>query len=124
MSLKWESDIAGFAARIAARQKIIFFDTATALHRSIVFGSPTTGAKGQPVDQGDLRLSWHPEHLAPFLFATSTPLPYARPIEEGRSFVTGKRLTLRSPTGGFHSVKVTRDQFQKLVDEVVRKRVG
>ncbi len=121
--MTFATDLAAWDLKIRARQKIIFFDTANALHSSIKFGSTETGSPGQPVDQGDLRNSWHAEHLAPFLFATSTPLPYANPIEQGRSFVTGKRLTLRSPTGGFHSVMRTRDQFQKLVDAVVRKVV-
>ncbi len=119
--MSFAAELAAFDAKIRTRQKRIFFGTANAMHRSIVFGSTVTGSPGQPVDQGDLKNSWHAEHLSEFLFATSTPIRYAPPIEEGRSFVTGKRLTLRSAKGGFHSVMRTRDQFQKLVDAVVKK---
>lgn len=121
--MTFATDLAAFDAKIRTRQKIIFFDTANALHKSIKFGSSVTGSPGQPVDQGDLRNSWHPEHLAPFLFATSSPLAYAPGIELGRDMRTGKRLVLRSAVGGFHSVMRTKDQFQKLVDAVVAKVV-
>ncbi len=119
--MAWAADLARFDAKIRTRQKRVFFATANAMHRSIVFGSAETGSPGQPVDQGDLKNSWHAEHLAEFLFATSTPMIYAPAIEEGRSLVTGKRLTLRSSTGGFHSVLRTKDQFQKLVNAAVKK---
>ncbi len=121
--MTFASDLALFDAKIRTRQKRIFFGTANAMHRSIVFGSTVTGAPGQPVDQGDLKNSWFAEHIAEFLFATSTPIAYAPGIEAGRSQKTGRRLILRSSTGGFHSVEITKDQFQKLVNSVVRKLV-
>lgn len=121
--MSFATDLARFDAKIRTRQKRVFFGTAQAMHSSIVFGSTVTGSPGQPVDQSDLKNSWHAEHLAEFLFATSTPIAYAPGIEAGRSQKTGKRLILRSPTGGFHSVAITKDQFQKLVNSVVRKLI-
>ncbi len=120
--MTFESSVIGFGAKVFRRQAIIFFDVADALHESIKEGSATTGSPGQPVQDSDLKLSWHLEHLEPFLAQTSTPSSYARNIEEGIGS-GGKQLTLRSEVGGFHSVKITRVGFQKLVNEIVRNIV-
>ena len=119
--MTFQGDIARFSSKVYRRQVVIFLDVANAILRSIKEGDPITGSPGQPVQSSDLKNSWQPFHMEPFLSQISTPMEYARPIEEGMS--RGKKMTLRSEVGGFHSVKITRVGFQKLVNEVVRKVV-
>lgn len=83
---------------------------------SIVFGSPLTGAPGQPVDTGRLRASWQAEFPDETTAIISTNVPYAPIIEEN---IRGAQL--RSAVGGFHSVKLTILGFQRIVDNVVTR---
>lgn len=106
---------------------------------SIRDGSPLTGAPGQPVETGRLRGSWKLTRTASII-RVFTSLFYAPFIEEGqrirhkagaaarRAQVFGlsmvqraTTITLRSPTGGFHSVKLTRAGIQRLTDDVVHR---
>ena len=124
--MTFDTDIARFVAKTFARQKLIFFGVANGLHNSIVQGSPITGSPGQPVATvggGTLKNSWQLEFGELFLASTSTPIIYARGIEEQVDPRSGNQLTLRSEVGGFHSVKLTRAGYQKLVNEVVRRTV-
>ncbi len=124
--MTFQTDIARFVTKIEHRQALIFFDVADALHNSIKEGDPTTGSPGQPVQESDLINSWQARHLEPFLFQTSPGMVYARGIEEGaREDASGqlRQLTLRSDVGGFHSVKITRIGFPKLVNAAASKVV-
>jgi len=117
--MTFNTDIARFVTKVIARSQAIHLGTADALHESIRFGSSVTGSPGQPEQDSDLLNSWQLTHTEPLLSNTTTPSAYARIIEEGRR--KGKTLTLRSEVGGFHSVKLTRAGFQKLVNAVVRE---
>ncbi len=124
--MSFEDDCNEFSEKVEKRQAILFFDVANDLHNSIKEGDPITGSPGQPVDEGDLKASWQARHLEPFLFKTSTVQSYARQIEDGeREDASGqlKDLTLRSEVGGFHSVKITRVGFQKLVNAAAKRLV-
>jgi hypothetical protein len=96
------------------RQERLFMRTTEKMHESIVWGSPLTGAPGQPVDTGDLKRSWQLTFPGSWLSRSASGLEYAPGIEAGM----GKNgsLTLRSAVGGFHSRKLTRAGFQKLVN--------
>lgn len=108
-----------------------------AVLESIRDGSPITGAPGQPEQTGELKRSWKMT-LSGNRLRVFSNLFWAEFIEEGfrqrnptaksllgRIFksvgigVKRTNLTLRSPKGGFHSVKITRANIQKLVDKVV-----
>lgn len=122
--MTFQGDIARFTVKTIAKQKLIFFGVANGLHTSIVQGSPVTGSPGQPVAKkfgGTLKNSWQLEFPELFLAATSTPIIYARGIEEQVDPRSGNQLTLRSEVGGFHSVKLTRAGFQKLVNKAARE---
>ena len=83
--------------------------------KSIVSGSQITGAPGQPEGEGDLKRSWRVESLGPARAAIVPSSPYARPNEDGvRKF--GKPYVQHSSVGGRHSVKLTRRNFQRLVN--------
>ncbi len=122
--MTFQTDIARFVVKTFVKQKLIFFTTANELQNSIKEGSRVTGSPGQPVailNGGELKNSWQLEFLDLFLATTTTPIIYARGIEEGMDPRTGNQLTLRSEVGGFHSVKLTRAGYQKLVNQIARK---
>lgn len=92
---------------------------------SIKFGSPLTGAPGQPVDTSNLINSWTMERESPTSIVIGTPVEYADAIEEGiqepyttknGTQVTPKPMTLRSAQGGFHSVAHTVTNFDRIVE--------
>lgn len=82
--------------------------------RSIKYGSPTTGAPGQPVDTEALRLSWTRKGtLASRNVEISTDKKYAPKFEAGG----GTNFVLRSKVGGFNSVRLTRLNWRWVVQE-------
>lgn len=96
-------------------------DVATELAKqSIQFGSPLTGALGQPVDEGTLRNSFMVERPSPTERTIATNLPYAQSIEDGLSYAHGGTpMTLRSAVGGFHSIAQTVANFDRIADAAV-----
>lgn len=104
-----------FGLKVEAATVEHFAAIAAATHDSIVNGSPVTGAPGQPVDTGALRASWTLAFPDPWQAVITTPLVYAPSIEDGVSYAHGgKPLTLRSQVGGWHSVKQTVLNFDRL----------
>ena len=116
--MSFPSDLDRFANKVEGRTRRIVQIAREEVQRSIVEGSSITGAPGQPVQFGALKGSWVPRFLGPHLWQTSTPLVYAPVIEEAIG------ITIRSPVGGSHSVKLTRAGWQRIIDfaqrEVVR----
>ena len=84
--------------------------------QSIKYGSPLTGAPGQPVKSGDLLASWESRgsSKAKFVLIVSE-LIYAIIIE-----LNTRGAQLRSKVGGFHSVELTYLGF----DEIIRQAVS
>jgi hypothetical protein len=122
--MTFQGDIARFVAKTVIKQKFIFLHVANGMHTSIKEGSKVTGSPGQPVATvggGQLKNSWQLSFLDLFLASTTTPIIYARGIEEQVDLRTGNQLTLRSEVGGFHSVKLTRAGYQKLVRAAARE---
>lgn len=115
-------DLRLFAEKVATRQRDVFVGATTHVHRSVTDGSPTTAAPGQPVDTGNLLSSWQLIFPEIWVGEVSTNVEYAVPIEEG----VGPHgpLTLRSAVGGFHSVKLTRANWDRIVDEEVTNVTG
>lgn len=118
-----------FAVLVQNRIKGTLAGVASAVHESIVDGSPLTGAPGQPVDEGTLKNSWQnviaPDSLSAVV---GTNVVYAPDIEAGMRVArtgqvtgqTAQRLTQRSAVGGFHSVKLTIAGADALQADVVR----
>jgi hypothetical protein len=102
--------------RVGTMLQDLFVGSATEALRSIQEGSELTGAPGQPVDTGALKASWQLVFDDPNHATIGTNLVYAEPIEDG----VGKYgpLTLRSSVGGFHSVKQTAANFDRIVSAV------
>lgn len=129
----FQRQLDAFKQKVAQRAGDVFYGTATALQESIVEGSATTAAPGQPVDLGALKGSWQLTYPEAYLARTATGLEYAKAIEEGQqppytradgTVVSPSAMTLRSEVGGFHSVKLTRAGFRPLVRAVVTEVVG
>lgn len=98
------------------RERALFTNVVSAVETSIKAGSPVTGAPGQPVDTGNLIGSWTTQFEGPRQALVSTNVDYAPSIEDNE-----RGATLRSEVGGFHSVRLTRAGFEKLVhDELGR----
>ena len=126
----WEQQISAWEAKTQKRLVTVHARAAFAVRDSVVSGSSETGAPGQPIDTGNLRGSWQLTHPEPMLARLTTNVSYAPAIEEGmNNSVTsgrsggsiGSPMTLRSEVGGFHSVKLTRINFQKVVDKIVKE---
>lgn len=114
--MSFSADIARFRERAMRRSQAVFHEAVFSAHRSIVQGSPLTGAPGQPVQYGALRQSWQIEILSPTVARIASALRYARSIEDGVSYAHGGRpLTIRSQVGGTHSVQKTVANFDRIV---------
>ena len=115
-------DVKAWAAKVERNLALIFTQTAIGVHTSVVEGSPVTKAPGQPVDTGNLRSSWVLTFPEPNVAEVSTNVEYAPNIEEGIG--PHGPMTLQSQVGGFGSVKLTRTNFDRLVEDVTRQTVG
>jgi hypothetical protein len=115
----FSEDLARFAAKLKARNQLVFVNTASAVKGSIVDGSAVTGSPGQPVDTGTLKASWHLAFVSPTVADISTNVAYAPVIEDN-----ARGATLRSAVGGFHSVRYTVAGFERLVAVEVRRAGG
>jgi hypothetical protein len=111
-----------FAEKVQRRQRDIFVKCAQEVQRSVQEGSEITSAPGQPVQFGNLKGSWIPEFTGRWTWQTMTNAEYARGIEDGMG--PNGPLTLRSPVGGFHSVKLTRNGWEKIVKKVNKEVVS
>lgn len=115
----FKAQVSGFTDRTRKRLTGAYFGIVSHTHRSIAFGSPVTGAPGQPVKTARLRNSWQVDYGTQESTIT-TNVPYALPIEEG----VGPHgpMQVRSEVGGFHSVAMTVVGFPNIV-EYERKRM-
>ena len=113
--MTFQSDIARFNALILRRGDDLHLRTSELLYESVVEGSSITGAPGQPVQKGQLRTGWQLTFPRKMFSSLLTKTIYAPGIELAKSMKTGKTLTLRSSVGGFHSVKLTRAGFKRIV---------
>lgn len=116
--MTYESDVKRFSVKVESRVPEVLVGVAQGCHESIVNGSPLTGAPGQPVDTGALKNSWQLVFEPDMSGATiGTNVVYAPAIEAG----VGKYgpLTLRSATGGFHSVELTVANADRILQDVL-----
>ncbi len=111
------------------RVRDVFYNATEAVQRSIKAGSELTGAPGQPVRDGNLLSSWIGEFTSDSTWqitatgksATGEPVGYAQEIEDGgnaRGPFDPSRGDPRSEVGGYHSVKLTRAGWPRIVEHV------
>lgn len=112
-----ESDIARITVKLDKMAAHMVPAIGAAVLESIQTGSPITGSPGQPVDTGALRASWQLTLPSPEVAEITTKIAYAKPIEDGIG--PHGPMTLRSEVGGFHSIRLTHDNFPRLLDHVL-----
>lgn len=132
MKRSWDGMADAIERKIQRRLNDIHANCSQKMEGSVKFGSQLTGAPGQPVDTEELRKSWILKYPTMLVSRLTTNMEYAGSIEEGiqppytkksGTHVTPRPMTLRSEVGGFHSVKMTKDNFQRVVDQAVREEV-
>lgn len=130
--MSFGEEIRAFNEKVAGRLDDVFVGTVVAVKDSLTEGSTVTGAPGQPVDTENLKGSYQETFPEQYVGQVATNEEYARAIEEGQqdpyTLPSGKEVTPRpmrllSAVGGFHSVKLTRANFDLLVGAVVREVV-
>lgn len=88
---------------IKKREERLYMYMMDEIEMSIKYGSNVTGAPGQPVQTGNLLNSWKRKGSARRRdYRLVSNLVYAPIIEDNF-----RGAQLRSPVGGFHSVKIT-----------------
>jgi hypothetical protein len=118
----FSEDLKKFSLRCEAKTQENFVEITTEVQRAVVEGSEIVGSAGQPVDTGNLKSSWVGRFVNPLSWTLETNVVYAKSIEDGISYSRGGTpMQLRSPVGGFHSVKNTVANFGKIVDTVVKR---
>lgn len=122
MVTTWKSNLKVFIPEMEYDIKQVREGVAVECFESIVFGSASTGAPGQPDDLREGQ--WSVADDGPDSTLISTADPSARSVEDGISHKFGGPITLKSPIGGFHSVKLTHQNAERLVEPVVLKVVG
>jgi hypothetical protein len=90
------------------------------MYESIVDGSPMTGAPGQPEEEGDLIDSWEMTQPTETSVQVASDSEYALQNEDGVR-PGGKPYVQRSSVGGRHSVKITRQGMQALVNHAANE---
>lgn len=131
--MSFSDDLRAFREKVLQRSRDVFVGATGDLHESVTEGSPVTGAPGQPVDTGNLKASWQQTFPEEWQSLVATNVEYAPAIEEGiqepyttadGTEVVPGPMTLRSEVGGFHSVKLTRAAWPRVVESVVRRVVA
>jgi hypothetical protein len=118
----FQKQLTKVGARNTARVRRQLVEVTQEVQRSVVEGSELTGAPGQPVDTGTLRASWVGRFVDRARWELSTNVEYAPHIENGGN--ARGPFTLRSAVGGFHSVKLTRASWGKIVATVAARVTG
>ena len=121
--MSFETDIARFTAKVDGRIEKLHLRCSELLYESVVDGSSITGAPGQPVQKGQLRGSFQLTFPKRLFSSLLTKLKYAPGIELGKDMRSGKQLQQRSAVGGFHSVKLTRAGWNRIV-KMAMKEIG
>ncbi len=117
----------GFSFLSAERIRDAFTESTDEVRRSVLEGSELTGAPGQPVRTGNLLTSWQADRVSETRWELTTNTEYAEPIEDGgnsRGQFNPARGDPRSEVGGYHSVKLTRTGWDRIVETVARRIAG
>lgn len=114
--------LAEFSKKVERTEEEVFHAFVDEMADVIVNGSPITGSPGQPHDLRDG--DWTTRYESDTVAVISTSEPSARSVEDGISYKHGRPLTkLKSPVGGFHSLKTAVAGSDKVLIHVVRRLV-
>lgn len=113
----WTSYLPEFLSKIDHAVDDVRFGVGLLAHDSIVNGSVVTGAPGQPEDLSGSE--WTIVETGPDTTTIGTADSSAPAVETGISHFNGHPIHLHSNRGGFHSVFLTLQNAQPLVDKIV-----
>jgi len=113
-----------FATKVQTLVPAVFVASAAHAHRSVQEGSPDTGSKGQPVDEGNLRASIQLEFPSRTEALISTNVGYAESNEDGIARPGGGPYIQRSSVGGRWSFALTIAGIQRIVDVEAARLAG
>ena len=115
--MSFANDMERFLSKLHNRKEVLIHNVVQQAFISIRDGSAITGAPGQPVDEGVLIKSWRIVQVSRYVFRITTDdEPKASIIEDNR-----RGATLRSKVSGFHSVKLTRLGFRRILAHELEK---
>lgn len=117
--MAFSDEVHDFSNKLPELTDAVYHGVCDEIFRSIRFGSELTGAPGQPVQSSNLLNSWFEKPESEESTLIGTNVVYAPGIEDGISMQTGKPMQVRSPVGGFNSVKLTQAGLQNIVDKVL-----
>lgn len=118
-----DHDLAAFRLKVRQRLLDVHVQSYLLALESVTEGSAITSAPGQPVDTANLKGSWpaNSHIVGPMDALVITNVDYAPAVEEGIG--PHGPMTLRSPVGGFHSVAITRANWQRIVNTATARVV-
>lgn len=114
-----------FQRKVEQRAQAVRDGCVAEVARSLNDGSELTGAPGQPVAPDAppgtprLRGSYTEKIHSPTSAEVSTSIPWAPDVEDGMK--DGKPMKLKSDVGGWHSVRLTRAGFPRIVQHVMEE---
>jgi len=114
--MSFTADMDRIVRKARAAEVQLFNNCLAHAQRSILVGSPVTSAPGQPVDTGRLITSWSERRYGRQSAELVSSAPYAEVIENNK-----RGANLRSKVGGFHSIKLTRLGWGRIVSYEGRK---
>lgn len=115
--MAFKDDMDKIIAKVRRKELALFHAVTAHAYQSIVEGSAVTGAPGQPVDTGALKRSYSMvKEVRRRHSVIRSGLSYAPIIEDNR-----RGAQLRSKVGGFHSIKMTRVGWRRIVAYEMRK---
>lgn len=117
----WRSAIPQVMAKITRDIDSIHTGTFNLVRKSIIEGDPISNAPGQPED---LRDKFQPVDEGARKTSLGVADRSAASVESGISQFNGHPITLHSPIGGSHSIKLTRMAEDAIVRKVVTDVVG
>lgn len=117
---RFNAGLKDFAKQVITVTQETFAGTVKGVNESVVNGSGLTGSPGQPHDLR--RGEWTVTPNGPWNATISTDDKSARSVEDGISYKHGTQLKkLKSHEGGFHSVKISLINSDKIVAQASRQ---
>lgn len=115
----WDAGLDRFAQKLEAFDVALLPEVGELMYESIVHGSALTGAPGQPVESGDLKMSWQISYPTETSVMVGSANEYALQNEVGVKHGGGP-YRQRSARGGRFSVRMTAAAMQRIVDTAAR----
>lgn len=112
--MSYDGGINRHREKLPNKFRALFTGVVIEVGNSVRYGSPLTGAPGQPVATGNLLQGWQDEFLGAWLWVLKTNVEYARHVEDNVNNVVFQNH-------GPHSVALTIQGFDAIVNAVAQR---